>query len=193
MRWNRLILAVGIATALAASVWAGDDAASDPVPLYTNEDLEKYGDQTASDPPKSHQDVDSPDWATVEKFLTRQYSRIDADRKWDMDRQRVISERIAALSVRPRYVLPWAYPFYRYRHRAVPYRTPASLGYYRPAVMPSHPVAEVHRGFAHSTPATRAIPGGGRRFGSATGLKGTAAVPTRPAARSRGRGSSTGR
>lgn len=189
MRWKRLILAVGIVTALAAPVWAGDDAGADPVPMYTNEDLEKYGDLAASDPPKSYQDVDSPDWATVEKFLSRQYSRIDADRKWDMDRQRVISERIAALSVRPRYTLPWAYPYYRYLHRALPYRTPASLERrYRPAVMPSHPVERVHRGFVHSTPATRAIPGGGRRHGSATGLKGSAAFSTRPPARSRGGG-----
>jgi hypothetical protein len=68
------MVAIGIAAA----------ADQDPVPLFTSQDLDRM---FGPAPPKPSDPVDKTrpeDWRWIEQFLDRQYSRIDADRQFDL-------------------------------------------------------------------------------------------------------------
>lgn len=75
-----------IVTAAALSTLGAGAADQERVPLYTTEDLNRmFGPAPAqtSDPV----DKSTPeDWRWVEQFLDRQYSRIDADRQYELGR-----------------------------------------------------------------------------------------------------------
>jgi hypothetical protein len=88
------VFVVFTAGALAVGVAAAAD--QDSVPLYTGEDLDRmFGPVPA--PPSEPVDKSRPeDWRWVENFLARQYSRIDADRQYDLsNRSLEIDERAA--------------------------------------------------------------------------------------------------
>jgi len=79
-------LAVAIAVAgLAFGTVAKADVAG--VPTYTGEDLDRM---FGPAPPPVSEPVDKSgpeDWLWVEHFLDRQYARVDADRRYELDRQ----------------------------------------------------------------------------------------------------------
>src|SRR5262245_10284260 len=80
------IFAMGIAAA----------ADHDSVPLYTSDDLDRmFGPAPAT--PSDPVDKSRPeDWRWVEEFLARQYSRIDADRQFELsNRSMEIDEHLA--------------------------------------------------------------------------------------------------
>lgn len=73
------MVAIGIAAA----------ADQDPVPLFTSQDLDRM---FGPAPPKPSDPVDKTrpeDWRWIEQFLDRQYSRIDADRQFDLSSRSV--------------------------------------------------------------------------------------------------------
>lgn len=74
---------VGAFLAASGSAIAGDQ---EKAPVYTREDLERmFGPAEAA--PSDPVDKSGPeDWAWIEQFLDRQYARIDADRRYDLDR-----------------------------------------------------------------------------------------------------------
>ncbi len=126
-----LALLVGTAAAADPTPVPGEE----PVHVYTNADLERYGTQgtaeaVAAPAPMSFEEV--------EAYLGRAWARVDAERAVALDRYRARAERDLAEARllearRPQYVLPWA--FARPLVPAVPYRTPrADVG--RPASAP---------------------------------------------------------
>ena len=101
-----MILAV-----LALPAWARE---AEPVPVFTNEDLEAlYGPSEAPDRPVV-ETVEGVDWEFVTAAIERGYARIDADRASHLARLRLEQVR-----PQPRYVVPYvAYG------RVRPYRGP---------------------------------------------------------------------
>ena len=85
---SRLVLVVavaGLVTAGAAAV-AGLDPA---VPLYTSDDLDRMFGPAPAQPSEPVDKTRPEDWRWIEQFLDRQYSRIDADRRYDLDSRTV--------------------------------------------------------------------------------------------------------
>ena len=74
----------------------GLSAATDrePVPLYTGEDLDRMFGPAPAGPSVLVDKARPEDWRWVEQFLDREYSRIDADRQYDLGSREVnIAER----------------------------------------------------------------------------------------------------
>jgi hypothetical protein len=96
--WSLLFVVPAIAM-VAIDIAAAAD--QDPVPLFTGEDLDRmFGPAPAA--PSDPVDKTRPeDWRWVEQFLDRQYTRIDADRQYDLDR-RVVDVRTLEVEQ------PWA-------------------------------------------------------------------------------------
>jgi hypothetical protein len=98
-RWSAVFVVAAVATLAIGVAAAVDD---DPVPLFTSEDLDRmFGPVPA--PPSEPVDKSRPeDWRWVEDFLARQYSRIDADRQFELSSQSVdtAAEQVAQ---------PWPY------------------------------------------------------------------------------------
>lgn len=74
---------------IAASVLLAGTAvlAEEPVPVYTNEDLERM---FGPPPTAVSEPVDKSgpeDWGWVESYLDRQYARIDADRQYELQKR----------------------------------------------------------------------------------------------------------
>ena len=88
-----LLAAFAVAGGLAA---AGDEEpTSDPVPLFTNADLEKYGPSDAPDRPVADAAAGgTQDWTFVNEFIDGQYERIEAER----EHARELADRDARLS-----------------------------------------------------------------------------------------------
>jgi hypothetical protein len=110
---SRIGLAVFLAVvvlALPAPVLAQQPRADEAVPLYTNADLEKFGPRTAPAGPVRF--PDAGEWRFVQEFLDRQYSRVDADRRHDLDRA-VVDEYTAPPEPRYRLLSPY-YGYYGY-------------------------------------------------------------------------------
>ena len=85
-RWSLLCLVPAVAIGIAGA------ADQDRVPLFTNEDLDRmFGPAPAQ--PRDQVDKTHPeDWRWVQEFLDREYSRIDADRQFELnDREIEIS------------------------------------------------------------------------------------------------------
>jgi len=77
-------------------VAVGLSAATDrePVPLYTGEDLDRMFGPAPAGPSQLVDKARPEDWRWVEQFLDREYSRIDADRQYDLSSREVsIAER----------------------------------------------------------------------------------------------------
>jgi len=66
----------------------------EPVPLYTGEDLDRMFGPAPAGPSRLVDKTRPEDWRWVEQFLDREYSRIDADREYDLSSREVdIAER----------------------------------------------------------------------------------------------------
>ena len=104
---------------LAASV----AVAQEPVPVYTNEDLDRmFGAPPA--PVSDPVDKSGPeDWGWVEGYLDRQYARIDADRQYELDKRAldIAEERTYTRD-------PYSHG-YGYGYAAFGLRYPASVWY----------------------------------------------------------------
>lgn len=94
MRPWSLVCVVPVVAGLA--IGAATAADHDSVPLFTGEDLDRmFGPVPAA--PSEPVDKSRPeDWRWVEEFLARQYSRIDADRQYELsNRSLEIDEHVA--------------------------------------------------------------------------------------------------
>lgn len=126
--------ALVLVAASSPGVQAGD------VPLYTNADLERYRTpETADDPARpvlspaatSATELQGPcltadGWAFVAAFLEREYARLDADRRSELERS-----RLEAVASRPIYVGVPYYPHFRH-----PGRPPGAVRPHRPRTAP---------------------------------------------------------
>jgi hypothetical protein len=77
-------------TVLAAAVLAAVPVAgADPeqVPLYTSEDLDRMFGPVPTGPSVPVDKTTPEDWRWVEQFIDRQYARVDADRRYDLERR----------------------------------------------------------------------------------------------------------
>ena len=80
-----LVIGTLIVLALPVAAWAGGE---EPVPLYTNDDLERLDpipqQTTPAAPPPSAQD-----WDFVLRMLDRERSRLEAERQESLERERI--------------------------------------------------------------------------------------------------------
>jgi hypothetical protein len=79
----RMFRVVAASMLLAGSIALADE----PVPLYTNDDLDKM---FGPPPAQVTEPVDKStpeDWAWVESYLDRQYARIEADRQYELNKR----------------------------------------------------------------------------------------------------------
>lgn len=104
--WSAVFVVFAVGS-LAFGVAAGGD--NDSVPLYTGEDLDRmFGPVPA--PPSEAVDRSRPeDWRWVEEFLARQYSRIDADRQYELSNRSLEIDEHAAYD---RHDDDWSYGHY---------------------------------------------------------------------------------
>ena len=99
---------------------AQEPAAAEPVPLYTNEDLEKFGPvpPAPDDPVYRGNDLG---WEFVIEFINREHERLDAERSNALERARIRTEERENESAHRGYVpyVPSYYPGFsgrRYGH-----------------------------------------------------------------------------
>ncbi len=112
---------------LAAGAWASAQPGAEtqePVPLYTNADLLRFG--PPSTDPRPVTTMSDADWDSIAAFLARADARLDAERSYELERRRVsYEERAADRQGRPRF----AYPFYGFDARSSGHRyRPGSHG-----------------------------------------------------------------
>lgn len=81
----------------------------DPVPVYTNDDLDRLLGPPPAQPAEPVDKSGPEDWRWVEQFLDRQYSRIDADRRFELDRRSVDINAEQVERFRPGYGWPVAW------------------------------------------------------------------------------------
>jgi len=99
MRVSRPRLVGSAVVLVALGITAAAD--QDPVPLFTGEDLDRMFGPAPGTPSDPVDKTRPEDWRWVEQFLDRQYTRIDADRQYDLDR-RVVDVRTLEVEQ------PWA-------------------------------------------------------------------------------------
>jgi hypothetical protein len=99
--------------------------AIEPVRVYTNADLERFGPpEAAADPAAADED---PGWEFVTEFLAREYERLDAERSFDLERRRAALEEETASRrrSRPGYYRPYlGHPFAHGKRHARKHRAP---------------------------------------------------------------------
>jgi len=110
----------------------------EPVPLYTSDDLDRmFG--PAPGPSASLDKTRPEDWAWVERFIDRQYARVDADRQYDLDRRAldVAAERNAPPWTG--YAVPWGlgYPASTWWNSVSAHYAASINGGYRTALAPN--------------------------------------------------------
>jgi hypothetical protein len=107
------LLAVAVSGPLAAQTGPtpGDDEPVDPVRVYTNADLERFGPPSVDAEPAAADD--DPGWEFVTEFLAREHERLDAQRSYDLERRRTDLAEEAAERRRARPV--YFYPYYGHR------------------------------------------------------------------------------
>ena len=106
------LLAVLAAGPLAAQTGPlpGDGEPVEPVRVYTNADLERFGPPSGDAEPVAVDD--DRGWEFVTEFLAREHARLDAERSHELERRRAaIEEEVAA---RPRARPTYYYPYYGY-------------------------------------------------------------------------------
>ena len=79
----------------------------EPVRVYTNADLDRFGPPSIDADPAAKDD--DPGWEFVTEFLAREYERLDAERSYDLERRLSALEAEAAerRRVRPTYYYPY--------------------------------------------------------------------------------------
>lgn len=82
MRCRKLVFVVSAVATVAIGIAVA--AEQDPVPLFTSEDLDRMFGAAPAQPSDPVDKTGPADWRWVEEFLDRQYSRIDADRQFDL-------------------------------------------------------------------------------------------------------------
>jgi hypothetical protein len=108
--------AIGLLTALVVGVLAAPGsfraeqpvtgtAPDEPVPLYTNADLAKFGPPGGTDQPVRVQDEGK--WEFVQAFLDREYARVDAEREHDLRRAAAEGRLRQVAPTCARYVAPF--------------------------------------------------------------------------------------
>jgi hypothetical protein len=107
MRAWRLLLVVPVAAIVAIGI--ANASEQDAVPVYTNEDLDRMLGPSPAQPTDPVDKTSPQDWQWVEQFLDRQYSRIDADRRYDLDRRSVDVAAEQVERIRPGYGWPVAW------------------------------------------------------------------------------------
>jgi hypothetical protein len=105
-RWS-LLLVLPAAATIAIGVAAAADR--DQVPLYTNDDLDRMFGPAPAQPSDPVDKTRPEDWRWVEQFLDRQYSRIDADRQYDLGRRSVDIAANAVEGTSPFYGRAWGW------------------------------------------------------------------------------------
>ena len=105
MNRRRLLVLAAIA---AFAIGPAAAATPEPVPVYTSEDLDRM---FGPPPPAPSDPVDKSrpeDWQFVQQFLDRQYSRIDADREYDLDKRTIaVAENRVAQPAYPYNAVAW--------------------------------------------------------------------------------------
>lgn len=86
----------------------GNGEPVEPVRVYTNADLERFGPPSVDAEPAAT-DVD-PGWEFVTEFLAREHERLDAQRAYDLERRRADLAEKATERRRARPV--YYYPYY---------------------------------------------------------------------------------
>jgi hypothetical protein len=94
-----------------------EGSAAEEVPLYTNEDLDKYGPPSGPDVPVAVAVASGDgDWRAVQQFLDREYARLDAERRYELEREALRLRAAAEEERQPTYLVPWAgvygYPYW---------------------------------------------------------------------------------
>jgi len=103
------LLAAAVAGPLAAQTGPRSDG--EPVRVYTNADLERFGPPSVDAAPATADD--DPGWEFVTEFLAREYERLDAQRSYDLERRRAALEEEAVDRRRARPI--YRYPYYGHR------------------------------------------------------------------------------
>ena len=93
MRSRTVVLVAPVVAMIAIGIAAA--AVNDPVPLFTSEDLDRMFGPAPAQPSEAVDKSRAEDWRWIEEFLDRQYSRIEADRQFDL------SNRIVDVAVGP--------------------------------------------------------------------------------------------
>src|SRR5512143_1892430 len=78
------VASLALVAAAAPAVAAGE---AETVPLYTNEDLDRMFGPAPAQPSEAVDKATPEDWRWVEQFIDRQYERVDADRRYDLERR----------------------------------------------------------------------------------------------------------
>lgn len=104
--WRWVVVAV-VAVAATGSTFA---AAQDKVPVYTTEDLDRMFGPAPRSPSEPVDKSRPEDWQWVEQFLDRQYSRIEADRTYELNTRTldIAERRTAPASSYPYYGVAWS-------------------------------------------------------------------------------------
>jgi hypothetical protein len=84
--WSLVLVVPAFAMVAIGSAAAAD---IDPVPLFTSEDLDRMFGPAPARPSEPVDKTRPEDWRWVEEFLDRQYSRIAADRQFDLSSRMV--------------------------------------------------------------------------------------------------------
>jgi hypothetical protein len=118
MRPRTLLLVVPALSMLAVGLSAGTDR--EPVPTFTGEDLDRMFGPAPAGPSELVDKTQPEDWRWVEQFLDRQYSRIDADRRYNLRNREIdMVERRVERPLRTYGTLLWGRGYYSpWRHGA---------------------------------------------------------------------------
>jgi hypothetical protein len=146
-----LVLAAGVLAtpAIGAGQPAPEAAPDEPVPVYTNADLERFGPSDAPAGPVTT--PDEGDWEFVQAFLDREYARVDTERDYELLRAAAAERAWLLENPRPRYVapyrgvygsswvMPWRYPHAGGWHSHSPYSSHPGAGYRGSLPVPTVP------------------------------------------------------
>lgn len=104
---------------------------SDPVPLFTGDDLDRMFGPAPVGPSRLVDKARPEDWRWVEQFLERENSRIDDDRRFELSRRQAdLAERRIDRFSRPRGSLLWGggYPALWWNGAGARYEGPVHRG-----------------------------------------------------------------
>jgi hypothetical protein len=175
-----LIAALAVSGGVAADDGETPEGGPEPVPLFTNADLEKYGPSDAPDRPVADAvAAGDEDWTFVNQFIEGQYERIESER----EHARELAEQEARfrepewdgwsgrLLLAPRSPW-WGYPWYDRPVHPTPYgkhgiKTPSNDALTGHSARAGRPITSGH--YVSRRDRTGASRGGGHGHGSGGG------------------------